>query len=162
MLRPLAVLVALLLSCAAFAQGTGLKLPKGAAKTPATKSDPAPATSTVEVPAASPGETNAGVESVEKIFACLSAGLPKDWRSATVEVTEIASSGLDREFEARYTYTRTPKSKPQRLEPCDTTGPAKDVHALNDFLEPEKRLWKRAMLTFNKDGKFELKYDYTK
>jgi hypothetical protein len=157
MLKPVAFLAALLLACAANAQAPST----GAGQAPSTKSDQAPAASSVEVPAAGPGESNAGVESLEKIFACLSVGLPKDWRSATVEVTEIASSSGERQFEARYTYTRTLESKPQPLEPCDATGPAKSVHGLNDFLEPEKRQWKRAILTFNKDGKFELKYDYT-
>ena len=169
MLRALAVLVALLVACTAFAQGAGLKPSKGAGQAPATKSDPAPATkpdpepatSSVQVPPTDPGESNAGVESLEKIFACLAVGLPKDWRSATIEVIEIASSGGERQFEAKYTYTRTLESKPLALEPCDTTSPARGVHGLNDFLEPEKRQWKRAMLTFNSNGKFELKYDYT-
>lgn len=153
MLRPLAALFSLLVACTAFAQATEPKSSTGAGQ--------APATSAVEVPAAGPGETNAGVESLEKIFGCLAVGLPKDWRSATVEVSEIASSGAERQFEAKYTYTRTLESKPLPLEPCNADGPARAVHALNDFLEPEKRLWKRAILTFNSDGKFELKYDYT-
>ena len=75
---------------------------------------------------------------------------------------EIASSGDERQFEAQYTYTRTLESTRRRgFQPCDATSPAKRVHALNDFLEPEKRQWKRAILTFSSDGKFELKYDYT-
>ena len=171
MRRTLAVLVALLLAGSAFAQGTGLKLKPavevapapstGPGQTPPAKPDQAPAESNVEVPPAAPGESNAGVEVLEKIFACLASGLPKDWRSASVEVVELASSGAERQFEARYTFTRTLESKPLTLEPCDKTGPAKSVHALNDFLEPEKRGWKRAMLTFSSNGKFELKYDYT-
>jgi hypothetical protein len=48
-----------------------------------------------------------------------------------------------------------------RLEPCDVTGPAKSVYGLNQYLEPEKRQWKRAILTFRDDGKFDLKYEYT-
>ena len=161
MLKPLAALVALLLSCTVFAQGTGLKPSKGPGKAASTKSEPAPAKSPAEVPVAGPGESNEGIETLEKIFGCLAVGLPTDWRSATVEVKEIVSTGSERKFEAQYTYIRTLESTPQRLEPCDATGPARSVHALNDFLEPEKRQWKRAILTFNKDGKFELKYDYT-
>ena len=153
MLRPLTALVALILSCAAFAQGTGLKPSTGPGKAPAKRS--------VEVPAAGAGESNAGIESLERIFGCLSVGLPQDWGSATVEVTEIASTGNERQFQARYTFTRKLESTPQPLVPCESTGPARSVHGLNDFLEPEKRLWKRAILTFKSDGKFELKYDYT-
>ena len=169
--RTLAVLVALLLAGTAFAQGTGLKLKPATDVVPAPSSSPgqappakpdqAPAEGKVEVAPAGPGESNAGVETLEKIFACLAAGLPKDWQSAIVEVIELASGGGERQFEAKYTFTRTLESKPVTLEPCDRTGPAKSVHALNDFLEPEKRGWKRALLTFSSNGKFELKYDYT-
>ena len=89
-------------------------------------------------------------------------GLPKDGRTATVEVLEISSDGKERKFEARYTYTAVKAPKAVKLSPCDDTGPAKNVHEFNQFLEPEKRQWKRAILTFRSDGKFELKYDYTK
>lgn len=98
---------------------------------------------------------------MEKIFACLAVGLPKGWRSATVEVIEIASTGNERQFEARYTCTDASDATPRQFQPCDATSPAKSVHGLNEFLEPEKRQWKRAILTFSSDGKFELKYDYT-
>jgi len=46
--------------------------------------------------------------------------------------------------------------------PCDARDVAQRVYKLNDFLEPEKRLWKVATLTFTSDGKFEIKYDYLK
>ena len=73
---------------------------------------------------------------------------------------EIASDGRERQFEARYTYLRANVPKPVRLQPCDATSPAKSVHEFNEFLEPEKRQWKRAILTFKSDGKFDLTYDY--
>jgi hypothetical protein len=133
MLKPLATLAALLVACAAFAQA----------------------------PLKAPEESTPGVKAVEEIFACLAPGLTKDWRSATVEVIEIASTGNERQFEARYTFTDASDATPRQFQPCDATSPAKRVHALNDFLEPEKRQWKRAILTFSSDGKFELKYDYT-
>ncbi|MBI3374916.1 MAG: hypothetical protein HY017_24600 [Betaproteobacteria bacterium] len=112
--------------------------------------------------AQSPGSTpgDPGTKTLEEIFACLATGLPKDWRTATVEVVEVANDGKAREFEARYTYTRASEPQPRRLKPCDETLPAKGVHAFNQFLEPEKRRWIRALLTCHSDGKFELKYDY--
>jgi hypothetical protein len=39
---------------------------------------------------------------------------------------------------------------------------AQNVYKLNDFLEPDKRQWKVATLTFTSEGKFEIKYDYAK
>ena len=115
--RTLVALAALLLACTALAQAPAKDAePKG----------PEP-------------------KSLEEIFTCLAAGLTQDWRTATVEVIEIASTGNERQFEARHTFTRA----------------AKGVHSFNQFLEPEKREWKRASLIFNSNGKFELKYDYT-
>lgn len=98
---------------------------------------------------------------LKEIFTCLAAGLPKDWRTVSVEVIEMANDGKEREFEARYTYTHASEPQPRRLKPCDETLPAKGVHALNRFLEPEKRQWRRALLTCHSDGKFDLKYDYS-
>ena len=48
------------------------------------------------------------------------------------------------------------------LAPCDAKEVAQDVYKLNDFLEYDKRQWKVATLIFTNDGKFEIKYDYTK
>ena len=113
-------------------------------------------------PAPGPAPVNPGTKTLEEIFACLATGLPKDWRTATVEVIEVSSDGKEREFEARYTYTRASVPKPLRLQPCDDTLPAKGVHAFNQFLEPEKRQWMRAVLVISNNGKFDLTYDYTK
>ena len=98
---------------------------------------------------------------LKEVFTCLAAGLPKDWRTVSVEVIEVANDGKEREFEARYTYTHASERQPRRLKPCDETLPAKGVHALNQFLDPEKRQWTRALLTCHSDGKFDLKYDYS-
>ena len=137
MLRTLATLAALLFACAALAQA------------------PAPAAESND-----PEPKGPEPKSLEEIFTCLAAGLTQDWRSATVEVIEISSSGKERQFEARHTFTRAGDPKPQRLQPCDDTSAAKGVHGFNQFLDPEKREWKRAILIFNSDGKFDLKYDY--
>ena len=119
-------------------------------------------TALAQAPSTNPEPAGPAPKSLEEIFSCLAAGLPKDWHTATVEVIEVDTDGKERRFEARYAYTGVKAPKPVKLLPCDATGPAKNVHELNQFLEPDKRQWKRAMLTFRSDGKFELKYDYTK
>jgi hypothetical protein len=136
MIKLFATFATVLVSCAALAQAP----------------TPAPIPAAAETP---------GTKALEEIFVCLAAGLPKDWRTATVEVIDIGTDGGERRFEGRYTYTREKESKTLKLEPCDAAGPAKSVYQLNQYLEPEKRQWKRAILTFRSEGKFDLKYDYT-
>jgi len=108
-------------------------------------------------------EDNAGVQAVEKIFACVAEGLPKDWRRAWVVVTELSSGDKERNFEGKFHYSLDASgASPAALVPCNARQVAEGVYALNDFLEPEKRQWKVATLVFTSDGKFELKYDYAK
>lgn len=134
---------------------------QSAVKPPAAKSRSKPAAAAQKKPAAE--EENPGVKAVEKIFACVAEGLPSDWRRAWVVVTEIASDGGERSFEGKFYYSRDADgANPVDLAPCDARQTAEGVYALNDFLEPEKRQWKVATLIFLSDGKFELKYDYTR
>jgi hypothetical protein len=115
-------------------------------------------------PATQAEEERAGVQAIEKIFACLAAGLPPEWRRAWVVVTELESDAKERRFEGKFFYSLDPAgAKPVDLVPCSAREVAQGVYALNEFLEPEKRQWKVATLVFTReDGKFELKYDYTK
>ena len=165
MLKPLATLAALFVCCASLAQapatdpgapasGTGLKPSKGSGLTPS----PGSATA----PSKTPEQAGPPPTSMEEIFACLAPGLPRDWRTVTVEVIEVSTDGSEHQFEARYSYTRTKQPKAVPLAPCDAVAPARNVRLLNQFLEPEKRQWTRAMLTFRNDGKFDLTYDYSK
>jgi hypothetical protein len=127
--------------------GTGLK-PKPAADAP-------------KKPA--PEEANEGEKAVEKIFGCIAAGLPKEWRRAWVIVTELEGGSKERKLEGKFLYSLDAAgTNPQPLAPCDAKEVAQDVYKLNDFLEYDKRQWKVATLTFTSDGKFEIKYDYTK
>lgn len=154
LLRSLAAALACAFALAANAQmntdkpaGTGLK-PKPAAEAP-------------KKPAAE-GE-NTGEKAVEKIFGCIAAGLPKEWRRAWVIVTELEGSDKERKFEGKFLYSLDASgTNPQALKPCDAKEVAQGVYKLNDFLEYEKRQWKVATLTFTSEGKFEIKYDYTK
>ena len=136
----------------AAAQATGVKPPAGKTK-PAAKAQPK---QPVEV-------DSPGVEAVTKIFECVAEGLPKDWRRAWVVVTEISGGQKERAFEGKFEYSLDPDGKaPLPLKPCNPQEVAQRVHALNDFLEYEKRQWKVATLTFMSDGKFEIKYDYVR
>jgi hypothetical protein len=128
--------------------GTGLK-PKAAAEAQ-------------PKPAAPAEEENLGVKAVEKIFTCVAQGLPKEWRRAWVVVTELTGGDKERKFEGKFFYSLDDAgAKPVALVPCDPRTVAEGVYRLNDFLEPEKRQWKIATLSFTSDGKFEIKYDYT-
>ena len=130
-------------------------------KLPATQSQQKPATKTQKKPAAE--KDSPGVKAVEKIFACLATGLPKGWRRASVVVTELTGGDKERTFEGKFQYSLDAAgANPVDLVPCDARDVAQRVYKLNDFLEPEKRLWKVATLTFTSDGKFEIKYDYLK
>jgi hypothetical protein len=140
---------------AAFALGaqaqSGLKAPAAKSKPKAAAAQKKPAQ----------GEEEPGVKEIRKIFDCLAASLPGEWRRAWVVVTEIASDGRERSFEGKFYYSLDPEgAKPANLVPCNAREVAEGVYALNEFLEPERRQWKVATLVFLSDGKFELKYDY--
>jgi hypothetical protein len=125
------------------------------------KAKPSPAAKAAEKPAAKTEE--ASTKAVEKIFACIAAGLPKDWKRAWVVITELSGSDKDRKFEGKFLYSADPAGeKQQPLVPCDARQVATDVYNLNDYIEYEKRQWKVATLVFTSDGHFEIKYDYTK
>ena len=108
-------------------------------------------------------EDSDGVKAVEQIFACVAKGLPEGWRRAWVVVTEVSGDDKERTFEGKYHYSLDAAGgTPLALVPCNAREVAERVYALNDFLEFEKRQWKIATLIFTSDGKFELKYDYSK
>ena len=110
-----------------------------------------------------PQEDNPGVKAIEKIFGCIAKGLPKEWRRAWVVVTELSGGDKERKFEGKFLYSVDPSgTNPQPLVPCDAREVGEGVYSLNEFLEYEKRQWKVATLIFTSDGKFEIKYDYTK
>lgn len=153
-IRIVVLLAACVFASYASAQATGLKPP------PEKATKPKPASKAQK----KPGETeedNPGVQAVEKIFKCVAAGLPKEWRRAWVVVTELTGGDKERSYEGKFHYSLDPEgTKPVPLVPCNPREVAQGVYALNEFLEHEKRAWKVATLTFTSDGKFEIKYDY--
>ncbi|MFY9314215.1 MAG: hypothetical protein WAO95_01495 [Burkholderiales bacterium] len=102
------------------------------------------------------------VEAVQRIFECVAAGLPREWRRAWAEIVETAADGKERSFEGKFYYLPEAEgAEPAALVPCSAREVAERVYALNYFLAPDRRRWKVATLVFTSDGKFELKYDYT-
>jgi len=152
-LRLLVSAIALAVAFGAAAQ-TGLKVPKAGAKPPAASAKPKP-------PAATDDEAERS-KIVERIFECLAAGLPKDWWRAWVEIVEKGeTSWNERSLEGRFFYlTDAERTKPQDLKSCDAKEIAELTSSLNQFLDPDKRRWKIVTLEFNRDGSFQLKYDY--
>jgi len=144
--RLLLAVFSLSLAFGAAAQ-TGLKVPKAKPR--------------AEVPAASADEAERS-KIIERVFECLAAGLPKDWWRAWVEIVERGEvSWNERNLEGRFFYlTDAERTKPQDLKPCDAKEIAELTYSLNQFLDLDKRRWKLARLAFNRDGSFELKYDY--
>lgn len=141
-------------------------------KPAATKSKPAakrsaepPAKSAASVPTreSSVEADSAGLKAVEEIFACVAQGLPEGWQRAWVVVTELAGDLKERRFEGRFQVSlEASGDKRWDYVPCNSRQVAESVYRLNDFLEPEKRHWRTATLLFLREGRFELKYDYSR
>lgn len=149
--------IALTVASGAAAQ-TGLRLPKAEAESPPVRS---PAT-TLAPPAAASTDEAERSKTIERIFECLAAGLPNNWWRAQIEIVERGEVAWnERSLEGRFTYlTDAERTKPLDLKSCDAKEVAELTYSLNQFLDPAKRRWKVAKLEFNRDGSFELKYDY--
>jgi hypothetical protein len=148
---------------------------KPATSQPPAKAAASPPKASVKPPAkktekSAPGKSNStstsesdGERALQEIFACVAQGLPEGWKRAWVVVTELSGDGKERTFEGRFQVSMDATGdKRWNFVPCNTRDVAERVYRLNDFLEPEKRAWKVATLQFMSDGKFELKYDYTR
>jgi hypothetical protein len=108
-------------------------------------------------------QDSAGVKAIEEIFACVAQGLPESWQRAWVIVTEVSAAGGQRTFEGRFLVSmEAAGDKRWDFVPCNARSVAEGVYGLNDYLEPEKRQWKVATLLYTAEGRFELKYDYTR
>lgn len=166
--RPLpAAALALLLACGpAHAQfkakskskeplGSGLYVPPAEEAPMGVPAGPAKAAPPTE-------DKRSRTEVIEDIAHCMLQGsVPPDWTRVRVEVIELGREGKERQFEAKYTYVGA-DGKEAPFSPCDPREAATDMYILNRGLEPEKRNWIRATLSVTRDGKFDLKYDYTK
>ena len=111
---------------------------------------------------ASSGEHSNGEKDLQEIYACVAQGLPDGWQRAWVTVRELPAPDRDRTFEARFQVSLDRSGEARwNFVPCNARDVGERVYRLNQYLEPEKRNWKTATLLFMREGKFELKYDYT-
>ena len=117
------------------------------------------ASSSTAVAAPAPGVPTAlDNRLIERIFACLSPGLPQDWRKAWVVVTSGASAPS-----AKFYFSTTRRdSDGEELVPCSAQAITRSITGLNDRLPPPQRAWSKATLTIDSEGEYELTYDYLK
>jgi hypothetical protein len=98
---------------------------------------------------------------LSEIAKCLVVGLPEDWQRAQV-VVELKEPGAP-DGEVRYLFSRTlARDKLESFKPCDEQAPARAMVGLRGAQPPEKRGWRVARFLLNRDGKFDLSYDYPK
>jgi hypothetical protein len=93
---------------------------------------------------------------VERIFACLSPGLPSDWRRAWIVVTNVGGAGA-RKLESQFFYTTSRRDEDaESLVPCS----AQDITERIAALPAARQDWKSAKLLIDSEGEFDLKYEY--
>ena len=113
-------------------------------------------------PAAAVAETatEAQTRILQDIFKCLAAGLPADWREAEMFVT-LKKPG-DVNGEVRFTLIRKLSGGQVELfRPCSDRQPARELTVELRKLQPaERRGWTSARLTYQREGKFDLNFEY--
>jgi hypothetical protein len=93
---------------------------------------------------------------VERIFACLSPGLPSDWRRAWIVVTNVGAAGA-RKLESKFFYTTSRRDEDaESLVPCS----AQDITDRIAGLPAARQDWRSAKLLIDSEGEFDLKYEY--
>lgn len=125
---------------------------------------PAPAVVASAAPASAAAKPAAGGKPdprlIENIFACLSPGLPNEWKKAWIV---LAEPGPDRKLDAKFFYAvSAADEKGETFVPCNAKAVADSVYGLNDLLAPEQRRWRAARLVITSEGDYELKYDYAR
>ena len=98
---------------------------------------------------------------IERIFNCLSPGLPPDWKRAWVEITD-QGAGKEKDAKFRVSNIGHVDDEGEPLVPCNAAALTGSIVGLNEKLPPERRAWTRALLVIDSDGEYELTYDYTK
>ena len=141
------------------AQAQEAKKPEAAPEKPAAVAAQAPA----EKPKPGPGQPP-DPQILEDIMGCLAAGLTPDWKKTWFVIKEIDRNEQDgtRQFEGDFFYATSEKdNKGRRLRTCGPEQIVKGVSDLNDYLTKDQQHWTSARFTFMRDGKYDVKYDYT-
>ncbi len=155
LLRLLAVGIVLSIASGAAAQ-TGIRVPKAGASAPA-------AGAMAKPPAASAQEVERN-RTIDRILKCLAFGLPQDWWRAWVEFADHGQAlWNERSIEGRFFYlTDTDRITPRDLKACNAREVGELTYSLNRLLDPDKRRWRTARLEFDREGNFNLTYEYDK
>jgi hypothetical protein len=105
--------------------------------------------------------TEKETELLGAIAKCLIQGLPGDWQRAQM-IVELEAPGAAG-GEVSYLFSRTlSRDQLEPFTPCDERQPAATLAELRTLQTPERSAWKTARFVLNRDGKFDLKYDYPK
>ncbi len=101
---------------------------------------------------------------IENIFACLSPGLPQDWKKTWVVITDVVdAAGKEHKFEAKFYFATSLRDQEgEELVPCNSQEIARRITGLNDNLPADRRSWRTARLVIDSEGEFELTYDYAR
>jgi len=114
-------------------------------------------------PEPGPGQTP-DPQIIEKIIDCLAEGLTPDWQKAwfVIKQTDRNAAEGTRQFEGDFFFaTSTQDSKGKPLRTCGAERIVQGVSDLNDYLSKDKQDWTSATFTILRDGKYDVKYDYT-
>ena len=147
------------LSLAFAAQAQEPKKPEAAPEKPAAGAADEPAAK----PSPKPGDTP-DPQIFEGILNCLAAGMTPDWKKAWFVVREIDrdEGKAVRQFQGDFYYaTKETDHKGKRVQTCGAERIIAYVGALNDYLTPDQKGWTSVSFTFLRDGKYDVKYDYT-
>jgi hypothetical protein len=105
--------------------------------------------------------TEKETELLGTVAKCLIEGLPSDWQRAqmTVELEAPGASG----GAVTYLFARTlSRDQLEPFTPCDERQAAAMLADIRALQSPERSGWKSARFVLNRDGKFDLTYDYPK
>jgi hypothetical protein len=95
------------------------------------------------------------------IAKCLIEGLPSDWQRAQM-IVELEAPGASGGA-VSYLFSRTlSRDRLEPFTPCDERRPAAVMADIRALQTPERSGWKTARFVLNRDGKFDLTYDYPK
>ncbi len=93
------------------------------------------------------------------IAQCLIAGLPGDWARAQM-IVELEAPGTPGGV-VSYRFSRTlSRDTFEPFTPCDESKPPATLAEVRGLQSPERGGWKTARFVVNRDGKFDLKYEY--
>jgi hypothetical protein len=105
-----------------------------------------------------PTASKAESQVAQEIAQCMLQTAPTDWQRLFM-IVELPEPGAP-SGRVRYMATRDFAPDPVPFTPCDPQLPAKLLMESRENLAAERRGWTGARLTIQRDGRFDLNYDY--